>query len=399
MRGPTRQRLKALILRPGASGYKDAINRQSDRRCDIQCATIYMQMAEHNITGEDNLDQEKPQMMHIEHQITEFQGGQKIGRRLTDDSLHHDHPINLPRWRKTVILITLAWSGFLANSSASAHLAAFPQMAKTFGLSAPFSTTQCPERSVVGRTYLLGSTLFIPCVVWMAMSNTYSVFCVGRFFAGFFSAVSQTVPPASIADIYPSNVRGDKMAIFGEAVIIAPAISPVIGGLVIEYQNAQWRIIHRIVLGFAILQLFLFTFFVPETLWVEDNGQASPGIMHVEEGEGTLSGEPVKTGKRGASWLLWHRPTEFGALAWSPIAMVGADAEAKKGKGTYLTRCSIVTLHRDNSAFLLLRMHLRSVRWPHCRHFPSPEASPYKFGSLIVGVTYLAFGIGSVLGK
>jgi hypothetical protein len=27
------------------------------------------------------------------------------------------------------------------------------------------------------------------------------------------------------------------------------------------------------------------------------------------------------------------------------------------------------------------------------------EAAPYEFGSLIVGVTYLAFGIGSLLGK
>jgi MFS family permease len=129
----------------------------------------------------------------------------------------------------------------------------------------------------------------------MAMSNSYSVFCVGRFFAGFFSAFSQTVPPASIADIYSPNVRGDKMAIFGVAVIIAPAISPVIGGLVIEYQNAQWRIIYWIVLGFAILQVFMFTFFVPETLWVEDEGQIATEATHTVPDQGPLGTEPVKS--------------------------------------------------------------------------------------------------------
>ncbi|KAJ9126278.1 hypothetical protein QFC24_002010 [Naganishia onofrii] len=238
-----------------------------------------------------------------------------------------------------------------------------------------------PMSRTIGRrpTYLLGSTLFIPCVIWMAMSNSYSVFCVGRFFAGFFSAFSQTVPPASIADIYSPNVRGDKMAIFGVAVIIAPAISPVIGGLVIEYQNAQWRIIYWIVLGFAILQVFMFTFFVPETLWVEDEGQIATEATHTVLDQGPLGTEPVKSGKRGASWLPWHRPAEFGALAWSPIAM---------------SRFIVITL----PSFYYGCIFAWSVGLTVVisRVF---EAAPYEFGSLIVGVSYLAFGIGSLLGK
>lgn len=66
---------------------------------------------------------EKP-TAKIVHEEAEYQGGQNIGRRLTDESLHVDHPINISRLRKNLILLTLAWSGFLANYIASTWSAA-----------------------------------------------------------------------------------------------------------------------------------------------------------------------------------------------------------------------------------------------------------------------------------
>jgi MFS family permease len=212
-------------------------------------------------------------------------------------------------------------------------LTAFPQMAKYFGVTPSLIAQSIgysllgiavgpifynPLSRTIGRrpTYLLGSALFIPCVIWLALSKDYAVFC---------AAFSQTVPPASIADIYPPERRGDKMSLYGVACLLAPAISPVIGGLVIEYQGGKWQIIYWIVLGFAGLQLLMFTFLVPETLWVEDpvTDQQPVQAMRVEDGKKTLNGQPIRSGKRGASWMPWHRPAEFGALAWSPIAMVG----------------------------------------------------------------------------
>lgn len=71
-----------------------------------------------NTTLRGSTTMEKPNTQVV-HDEAEYRGGQNIGRRLTDDSLHVDHPINIPRMRKNLILITLAWSGFLANYSAS----------------------------------------------------------------------------------------------------------------------------------------------------------------------------------------------------------------------------------------------------------------------------------------
>ena len=86
------------------------------------------------------------------------------------------------------------------------------------------------------------------------------------------------------------------MALYGVACILAPAISPVIGGLVIEYQGGRWQIIYWIVLGFAVLQLLMFTFLVPETLWVEDPVAVQQPVqeLQVEDGKRTLNGQPIR---------------------------------------------------------------------------------------------------------
>lgn len=70
--------------------------------------------------------------------VTGFVGGSAPLRKPSNDpSLHHAHPINFPTWRKTAILVSLAWSGFAANYCASAHLTAFPEIAESLGVTIP----------------------------------------------------------------------------------------------------------------------------------------------------------------------------------------------------------------------------------------------------------------------
>lgn len=78
-----------------------------------------------------------------------------------------------------------------------------------------------PLSSSIGRrsTLLLAWTLFIPCGFWMAFSKSYSAFAAGRFFAGFFSSVAQTVPAAQIADIFSPRVRGTAVAVWSLAIV------------------------------------------------------------------------------------------------------------------------------------------------------------------------------------
>lgn len=67
----------------------------------------------------------------------------------------------------------------------------------------------------------------------MALSNSYACFCAARVFAGLSSSWSQTVPPATVADMTIPSKRGDKMSLYGTAVVIAPAMAPLFCGLII----------------------------------------------------------------------------------------------------------------------------------------------------------------------
>lgn len=176
----------------------------------------------------------------------------------------------------------------------------------------------------------------------MALSPSYVVFSVARVVAGLVSSFSQTVPPATVADIFVKQVRGSKMSMFGVAVVIAPAVAPVFCGLVVN--SLSWRILFWIICGLAGLQLVLFYFIVPETLWVQDYPASTSTAMDTVEpesvGNGNIESESqskaieeriedsrgsgsVDQGHCGAAWYPWHRPGEYFALFLSPINMVG----------------------------------------------------------------------------
>ncbi|WWC61522.1 uncharacterized protein I303_104106 [Kwoniella dejecticola CBS 10117] len=335
-----------------------------------------------------------------------------------DPSLPANHPINaLNKWRKFFILLTLSYSGFLANFSVAIIQVAFPTMGKAFGVS-PGQIPKTigynllgiavgplfwnPLSRTIGRrpVYLLGSLLFIPCVVWMALSKTYVEFAIARVFAGITSSFSQTIPPATVGDIYVKEVRGSKMSMFAVAVVIAPAIAPVFCGLIIEHTT--WRALFWLILGLAVLQFGAFFFVVPETLWNQDDeapmhnlgatanpeSQAASGdydgkdcdvkavTEHVEQAPNNNVFAP---GHVGAAWMPWKRPGEYLRITLSPILIA-----------RYLT-------------IVIPSIYYGSIfAWSVGITIVMPqkfEEPPYDFALIPLGAAFLAFGIGGVLGK
>lgn len=198
----------------------------------------------------------------------------------------------------------------------------------------------------------------------MALSNSYACFSAARVVAGLCSSFSQTVPPATVADIYVKEgahslprtlvwqnadeaqraVRGSKMSMFGTAVVVAPAVAPVFSGLIVN--SLSWRILFWLVLALAGLQLVLFFFVVPETLWIPTptvDEAPSPGTAvkgnsptpsmldtakpiaceeeHLEMAS-VPGGQAAGAGHVGAAWMPWRRPVEFLRVCFSPVAMV-----------------------------------------------------------------------------
>lgn len=176
----------------------------------------------------------------------------------------------------------------------------------------------------------------------MALSPSYECFSVSRLFSGLTSSFSQTVPPATIADIFIKEVRGHKMSMYAVAVVIAPAVAPLFSGIIVAKTN--WHVLFWLVLGLAGVQCLLYFFIVPETLWNEDfstplqdtdaqpiapspepsesynkDDSSKPVIRHVEEAH---EGPTVVPGHVGPAWMPWQRPMEYLHVCLSPFLMV-----------------------------------------------------------------------------
>jgi DHA2 family multidrug resistance protein len=67
---------------------------------------------------------------------------------------------------------------------------------------------------------------------------------------------------AILADTFPPAKRGMAFAVYGMAVVLAPAIGPTLGGWITD--NYSWRWIFYVNVPFGLLSLFLTSFMVTD---------------------------------------------------------------------------------------------------------------------------------------
>lgn len=149
------------------------------------------------------------------------------------------HPSNWPAWKRHAQLVTLAWSAFVANFLAGAHLPIFEPIAVEFGVSITAVANSIgigilglglgallwsPLASSIGRrpVYLLVWTLMIPLSLWIAFAPNYSNFAAARFFACFCGSATQILPVASIAELYKPEWRGTAISFWSLLLIMGP---------------------------------------------------------------------------------------------------------------------------------------------------------------------------------
>ncbi|BEJ12983.1 hypothetical protein CspHIS471_0301570 [Cutaneotrichosporon sp. HIS471] len=305
--------------------------------------------------------------------------------------LPENHPTNaLSPWRKFAALVTLSFSGFLGQFVAAIILVAFPPMAADLHASIGDIANSVgytllgiavgplfwnPLSRTLGRrpVYLLGSLLFLPCAIWQALSKDYVTFAISRVFAGLSIAFSQTVPPSTIADIFPPAVIGQKMSMYVVAIITAPAVAPFFCGLIVR---SSWRNLFWFVLGLGGLQLILFFFFVPETQWVEDSTPPTSVSENkdIEYRETSTS----SGGHVGVALYPWKQPKEFMRICLGPISML---------------KYFVITVPSFYYGFAFSWIVGITVVTPQTLIAP-----PYNFAIVPLGCAFLAYGIGGLLG-
>jgi DHA2 family multidrug resistance protein len=225
-------------------------------------------------------------------------------KRLHYTSVEGWHPKHNP-W---LIALTVTLATFMEVLDTSIANVALPHMAGTLGASQE-------EATWVLTSYLVSSAIVLPISGWLSTRfgrKRFYMTCVALFTAcSLLCGLAPTLPllilarilqglgggglapseQAILADTFPVEQRGQAFAVYGMAVVAAPAIGPTLGGWITD--NFNWHWIFFINLPIGILSLLLSNRMVEDPPYlVKERAKARPidkmGLGLVALGVGCL---------------------------------------------------------------------------------------------------------------
>ena len=186
--------------------------------------------------------------------------------------LTYDEANWTPRHNPWLVALTVTLATFMEVLDTSIANVALPHMAGTLGAS-------YDEATWVLTSYLVSSAVILPISGWLMQRmgrKRFYMTCVALFticsmLCGFATSLPLLVffrvlqgigggglapsEQAILADTFPAAKRGQAFALYGMAVVVAPAIGPTFGGWITD--NFNWHWIFFINLPIGILSLFL----------------------------------------------------------------------------------------------------------------------------------------------
>ncbi len=209
-----------------------------------------------------------------------------------------------PRANPWLIALTVTLATFMEVLDTSIANIALPHMAGSFGASEN-------EATWVLTSYLVSNGIVLPLSAWLATRygrKRFYMFCVALFAASsFMCGLAPTLgvlvlfrilqgagggglqpsEQAILADTFPPAKRGMAFAVYGMAVVVAPAIGPTIGGWITD--NYSWRWIFYINVPISIISLLLTQRLVEDPPFLKAEQEKRKGVKIDYMGLGLLS--------------------------------------------------------------------------------------------------------------
>jgi DHA2 family multidrug resistance protein len=204
---------------------------------------------------------------------------------LTFDELHWK-----PHHNPWAVAITVTLATFMEVLDTSIANVALPHMAGTLGASQE-------EATWVLTSYLVSSAIVLPISGWLAnrigrkrfymscvamftvcsmlcgFANTLPLLIVARILQGLGGGGLATSEQAILADTFPIEKRGQAFALYGMAVVVAPAIGPTLGGWITDNFNWHWIFFINVPVG--LLSLYLSNRMVEDPPFLKARKEAS----------------------------------------------------------------------------------------------------------------------------
>jgi len=116
---------------------------------------------------------------------------------------------------------------------------------------------------IIGRrhTFVVAMMAFLAASILGGLAPTGLVLIAARVLQGAAAGIVQPLAMQTIFQAFPPERRGTAMGIFGVGVVLAPAIGPTLGGLMVD--SFSWRYVFFFPLPFAATGIALASLFLP----------------------------------------------------------------------------------------------------------------------------------------
>jgi MFS transporter, DHA2 family, multidrug resistance protein len=198
-----------------------------------------------------------------------------------------------PSHNRWAVAITVTLATFMEVLDSSIANVALPHIAGSLAASQDESTW-------VLTSYLVSNAIVLPISAWLAnrfgrkrfYMSCVAVFTISSALCGLAPSLGMLVlfrilqgigggglapsEQAILADTFPPKMRGMAFAMYGMAVVVAPAIGPTLGGWITD--NFAWNWIFYINVPVGILSLFLTNRLVEDPPYLKEEREKSRGI-------------------------------------------------------------------------------------------------------------------------
>ena len=117
------------------------------------------------------------------------------------------------------------------------------------------------QRCGLRKTYVGANLLLMLGGIVGGLSGNYPVMIAMRVIEGVAAGILMPIPNVVIMREFPGDEQGRAIGIFGFGVVLAPAIGPVVGGILVEHFG--WRSIFFVVVPFCVVALEMARRYLP----------------------------------------------------------------------------------------------------------------------------------------
>jgi multidrug resistance protein len=308
--------------------------------------------------------------------------------------------------QKRFIVFMASFAGFFSPLSANIYFPVLPTLAQALHVSdakinltltsymifqglAPTIFGDLADMAGRRPAYLIGFVIYIGANIGIALQNSYPALFVLRCLQSTGSSSTIALASGVVADIATTSERGTYMGWVTSGPMIGPTLAPVIGGLLAQFLG--WRAIFWFLLILSVAFLIPFILFFPETARnVVGNGTIQPqgwnmsllNLMAVRR-----SREKVEAA--GLSRTLTRE---------SQKAAQSALSQSRKLRWPNPLHTLHVITEKDIGLLLFFNSIVYTGFYMLTTSVPYIFKDIYHFNDLQVGLSYIPFGIGCLLG-